>query len=82
MALVVAGNVRVGWPGAPGWTTTGVERSACCAQIGSENKAVRAVAVNSPLLGLSLKYKDFIGLNSLAGKFNLSQAGTMVTWGK
>ena len=37
VALVDAGSVRVGWPGAPGCTTTGVAGSACCAQTGSEN---------------------------------------------
>jgi hypothetical protein len=71
VALVVAGNVRVGWPGAPGCTMTGVVRSLCWAQTGSAKKAVRIVAIISPLrhaatafserrLGLSLQYKDFI----------------------
>ena len=39
MALVEDGSVRVGWPGAPGWTTNR-ERlvgSACCANTGSDN---------------------------------------------
>ena len=41
VALVDSGSVRVGWPGAPGCTTTGVAGSACCAQTGSENKPAR-----------------------------------------
>ena len=32
MARVEGGSVRVGWPGAPGWTTTGVAGSPCCAE--------------------------------------------------
>ena len=38
VALVDGGSVRVGCPGAPGWTTTGFAGSACCAQTGSESK--------------------------------------------
>src|SRR5262245_56808596 len=30
--FIVGGRVRVGFPGAPGWTTTGAGGSACCAQ--------------------------------------------------
>jgi hypothetical protein len=74
VALVVAGNVRVGWPGAPGCTMTGAVRSVCWAHTGSTKKTVRVVATSSPLRprataltertarsrGLSLRYKDFI----------------------
>src|SRR5437899_6214551 len=82
VALVNGGNVRVGWPGAPGCTTTGVPRSArcwsaCCAQTVSENKPARVLAASSPLrhapppitdwsLRWPLKQKDFIGANGQA----------------
>src|SRR6266850_5187908 len=49
VARVDGGSVRVGWPGAPGWTTTGVAGSACCAQTGSENKPARILPAISPL---------------------------------
>lgn len=49
MALVDDGSVRVGWPGAPGCTTTGGAGSACCAQTGSENKLTRILPAISPL---------------------------------
>src|SRR5882724_7884146 len=49
VALVDGGSVRVGWPGAPGCTTTGVKGSACCAQTGSENKPARVLPAISPL---------------------------------
>lgn len=45
MALVEDGSVRVGWPGAPGWTTIGVEGSACCAAADSDNKHARQAAI-------------------------------------
>ena len=35
---VEGGSAFVGWPGAPGWTTTGV----CCAATESDNKHKRA----------------------------------------
>jgi len=44
VARVVDGSVRVGWPGAPGWTITGVS----CAQTGSA-KHVSVAAAKSPL---------------------------------
>jgi hypothetical protein len=47
VALVVEGRVRVGFPGAPGWTTTGVAGPVCCAQTGNENKLARALAAAS-----------------------------------
>ncbi|MEP7270903.1 MAG: hypothetical protein ABI882_05335 [Acidobacteriota bacterium] len=37
LALVVEGRERVGFPGAPGWTTTGVDGAVCCAQTRKEN---------------------------------------------
>ena len=40
VARVEGGSVRVGWPGAPGWTTTGV----CCPAMG-----VSIAAAKSPL---------------------------------
>src|SRR5882724_11917974 len=49
VALADGDSVRVGWPGAPGCTTTGVAESACCAQTGSENKPARVLPAISPL---------------------------------
>src|ERR1043165_2607702 len=40
VARVDEGSSRVGWPGAPGWTTTGV----CCAASGRANKHTSAKA--------------------------------------
>src|SRR5438046_8025305 len=92
VALVDGGSVRVGWPGAPGCTTTGVAGSACCAQTGSENKPARVVAATSPLrhaatpltdrsLGLPLKCKDLIGVEwSSTEGFTLSQSTAKGTW--
>jgi len=74
VALVDGGSVRVGWPGAPGCTTTGgALESACCAQTGSDKKHVRAPAAISLLrdaatlitdrsLSLALKGNDCIGV--------------------
>lgn len=53
VALVEDGNVLVGWPGAPGWTTTGV----CCADTDSDKKQTRVPAVRK---------KHFIGVESLS----------------
>ena len=47
VALIVAGRVRVGFPGAPGWTTTGAAGAVCCAQTRKENKLARVVAAAS-----------------------------------
>jgi hypothetical protein len=75
VALVDGGSVRVGWPGAPGCTTTGgALESACCAQTGSAKKHVSAPAAISPLRGaralmadrslcLALKVNDCIGVD-------------------
>jgi hypothetical protein len=57
VALVDGGKVFVGWPGAPGWTTTGVLGSACCAKIDSDNKHARVAAGRN----LRLNRKYFIG---------------------
>ena len=43
VALVEGGNVRVGWPGAPGWTTTGVS----CAETDSDIKIASVPAAMS-----------------------------------
>jgi len=68
VARVVDGNVRVGWPGAPGWTITGVS----CAQTGSA-KHVNIAAVKSPLrknasLFPTQKYSITSGLTSFVNR--------------
>jgi len=40
------GSARVGFPGAPGWTTTGAG-GVCCAQTRKENKLARMHAAAS-----------------------------------
>ncbi|MDQ6651977.1 MAG: hypothetical protein M3Y84_04445 [Acidobacteriota bacterium] len=74
-ALVDGGSFWVGWPGAPGCTTTGgAGDSACCAQTGSDKKHARAPAAINPLRGaatlmadrslsLALKVNDCIGVD-------------------
>jgi hypothetical protein len=47
VALVVEGRVRVGCPGAPGWTTTGVFCGVCCAQTGKENRLASVIVAES-----------------------------------
>src|SRR5262245_23162672 len=42
--LVVGGRTLVGFPGAPGWTTTGADGSACCARTRKTDKLARALA--------------------------------------
>jgi len=49
VALVDGGSVLVGWPGAPGCTTTGARGSACCAQTGTGSEAASALAAISAL---------------------------------
>ena len=49
VALVDGGKVRVGWPGAPGWTTTGVAGLVCCAQTGSENNNASVLPAITPI---------------------------------
>ena len=58
VALVEDGSVRVGWPGAPGCTTTGVAGSACCAKTGSENKPARVLAVINPPRNAAIPISD------------------------
>ena len=41
LARVEGGNVFVGWPGAPGWTTTGLDDPDCAA-IDTDNKQTNA----------------------------------------
>lgn len=43
-ARVFDGNDLVGWPGAPGWTTTGVAGSGDCAETDNDNEHPRAMA--------------------------------------
>jgi len=62
VARVEGGSVRVGWPGAPGWTTTGVAGSACCAETDSDNKHARAPVANSR----ELESNHFIALISVS----------------
>jgi hypothetical protein len=51
------GNVRVGLPGAPGWTTIGFV-SRFCAETGASNKQARATAAKN--LKSVTEYKHFI----------------------
>jgi hypothetical protein len=44
LALDVLGRDRVGFPGAPGWTTTGGAGAVCCAQTIKENELARVLA--------------------------------------
>jgi len=60
VALVDGGSVRVGWPGAPGCTTTGGAGSACCAQ--TENDAARVLATIRPLRHTTLIIDLSLGL--------------------
>jgi hypothetical protein len=46
LGRVEDGSVRVGLPGAPGWTTTGFE-SRFCAQTDTDNRQARATAAKS-----------------------------------
>jgi hypothetical protein len=46
LAFVDGGKVFVGWPGAPGCTTTGPEESPCCEVAGKEKKTIDAVAAS------------------------------------
>ena len=72
VALVEDGSVRVGWPGAPGWTTTGDAGLACCAETDSDNKQASAPAKSSPrhtttlitdgALSAALKWWHFIDI--------------------
>jgi hypothetical protein len=46
LAFVDGGRVLVGWPGAPGCTTTGAEESRCCDGDGEEKKTTKAVTAS------------------------------------
>src|SRR6266550_1880480 len=93
VALVDGGSVRVGWPGAPGWTTTGVAGSPVCAQTGSENNPASVLAAINPLRHAETFITDW-SLRSLLARrvlidvewsniemLNLSQSGTRVIGG-
>lgn len=45
LARVVGGSVRVGCPGAPGWTTTGADPDCCAKREGNENVGVIAAKI-------------------------------------
>src|SRR6202167_4076797 len=45
--FVVGGSVLLGFPGAPGCTTTGVAESPCCARATQHKKPVAALAASS-----------------------------------
>src|SRR6185369_1319077 len=62
------GKVVVGWPGAPGWTTTGALGSACWALTVSDNESARVPAANSPLRQTATAITDMEDLT-------LSQSG-------
>jgi len=63
VALVDGGSVRVGSPGAPGCTTTGVAGSACCAQTGNAHKPARIPPAISPYVrGKNLITDQSLGL--------------------
>jgi hypothetical protein len=48
VALVEDGSVLLGFPGAPGWTTTGASAGeVCCARAGINNELAMKLAVNS-----------------------------------
>src|SRR5687768_6069613 len=63
IALVEGGSVRVGWPGAPGWTITGFAGSACCAKVVIEKRQARAAAEHRRFRPTP---KHFIGPESLS----------------
>jgi hypothetical protein len=44
LAFVDGGRVLVGWPGAPGWTTTGARELGCCAGDGAGKKTAKAAS--------------------------------------
>ena len=57
VARVEGGSVRVGWPRAPGWTTTGV----CCADNGVSKAAAKSPLFHhGTLIGLCLTRKHLI----------------------
>src|SRR5215831_8268100 len=71
-AVVDAGNVFVGWPGAPGCTMTGVAGLACCAQTGSDKQNPSAVTGNRITIAertftVTSTWKDFIRVDRAKG---------------
>src|SRR5215813_13124654 len=59
--LVAGGRTFVGFPGAPGWTTTGAAGSVCCAWTRKENKLVSAVAAaNAAMLNTTRIFQLFL----------------------
>jgi len=68
VGLVEDGNVVVGWPGAPGWTTTGAFGSACWALIVSDSKHASVTAANGLRREVATVITDMEGLT-------LSQSG-------
>ena len=85
VAFVEEGSVRVGWPGAPGWTTTGDSRLVCCAETDNGNEHESATAAKNVTLfisrfGLACIGKDFICPKwSILKNFTLSQTGSSLT---
>ena len=80
LALVVGGSVRVGCPGAPGWTTTGVGPDCCAKSEGNESVIVLATrsAVGANLIterSLGLTIDVMMPKGSRLG-FTLPQSGT------
>jgi hypothetical protein len=76
VARVDDGSLCVGWPGAPGWTTTGVAGSACCAQTVIDNTLKSMPAASNTLrhaeifmtnLRLALSFFD---VKMIKGGFN------------
>jgi hypothetical protein len=66
IARVEDGSILVGWPGAPGWTTTGF-----CAETGRENKHVSTQAAQYVI-------RQLLGPESLSMEgFTLSQSGSI-----
>src|SRR5262249_52965710 len=47
LAFVDGGRVLLGWPGAPGCTTTGALESRCCETEGKEQRTTKAVTGSS-----------------------------------
>src|SRR5215212_441435 len=77
LARVDRGSVRVGCPGAPGCTMTGVAGSACCAQTGKENNPARVPAASKLVCHVETfitdacpKRKDDVGVANFITKQN------------
>jgi len=82
VALVDGGRVRVGWPGAPGCTTTGVAGPDCCALTGNDKRPVTVrigrsrrptgSSIIDGSLSLELNRRDFIDVDWPALKLHLT----------